>query len=224
MRFVVLSILLASVAVAEPPAPASRERVVGTVQPEIRLASGDVFKNGKVLDVSLEKGTATIADATRIRVVPLQQLPAALREQVVAEASRGDVRRYNVYRQEVRPPPPPDRVATPRTAAPPVRPTTIDKLIAQATEETPDELKLYLLKMNERVSSVTTKIRKVEQVPGWQKIRASGDAAFAVWDNSRRDYLWRTEKFEVEFAIINGTTLRLDTVTFGGISRQAEID
>lgn len=229
MRFVVLSILLASVAVAEPSTPASRERVVGTVQPEIRLENGVVFKNAKVLGVSLEKGTATISDTRRIRTVPLQQLPTPLREQAVAEAQRGDMPRYNVYRQEVRPPPPPDRVIARPTPAPPVSaappaPNLMEKLIAQAAEEAPDELKLHLLRMNERVSSVTTKIRKVEQVPGWSKIRASGDASFSVWDNSRRDYLWRTEKFEVEFAIVNGTDLRLDTVTFAGISRQAEID
>ncbi|MDO8542003.1 MAG: hypothetical protein Q7S40_16315 [Opitutaceae bacterium] len=203
-----------------------RGRVIGIVQPEIRLASGGVFKNAKVLGASLEKGTATLSDSTQIRVVPLQQLPAPLREQVVAEVSRGEPLRYNIYREEVRPPPPPpDKAVSP---APPlvarVTPTITDRLIARAAAETPDELKLHLLKSFGRVSSVTTKIRKVEQVSGWQKIRASGDAAFSVWDNSRRDYLWRTEKFEVEFAIVDGTALKLDTITFGGISRSAEID
>lgn len=218
----VLPLLLASLAAAEPPGAPPRERIIGTVQPEIRLASGAVFKNAKVLDVSLEKGTATLSDSTRIRTVPLPQLPTELREQVVAEATLG-VPRYNIYRQEVRPPPPPDKVITPPATAP-ATPTTIDNLIAQATAATPDELKLFLLRQHERVSSVMTKIRKVEQVPGWQKIRASGDASFAVWDNSRRDYTWRTEKFEVEFAIVDGTALKLDRVMFGGISRQAEID
>lgn len=205
------------------PAPAARERVLGVVQPEIRLNNGTVFKNAKVLGASLERGTATLSDSQRIRTVPLTQLPSPLREQVQAEAGRADRPRYNVYREEVRPTPPPDKVITPPPPEP-VTPTITDRLIAQATAETPDELKLHLMRTNPQVSSLTTKLRKVEQVPGWPRIRASGDAAFAVWDNSRRDYVWRTEKFEVEFAIVNGTTLKLDRVMFGGISRQMPID
>jgi hypothetical protein len=223
MRTVIFLALLTSLA-AEPAAPAP-ERIIGTIQPEIRLANGTVFKNAKILHLSLEKGTATLSDSTRIRTVPLPQLPTELREQAVAEVTRGNVPRYNIYRQEVRPPPPPDKVIPPAPpTAPPVTRTVTDQLIAQATAETPDELKLHLLQAFERVSSVMTKIRKVEQVPGWQKIRATGVASFSIWDNSRRDYVWRTEKFEVEFAIVNGTELKLDTVTFAGISRQAEID
>lgn len=204
-------------------APAS-EHAIGTVQPEIRLADGRVFRNAKVLDASTEKGTATLSDSRRIRTVPLHQLPDSLRERVVAELARGEGPRYNTYRPYVRPPPPPpDQVIAPSPApVDPANATITDQLIAQATRETPDELRLHLLATTQRVSSLTTKIRKVEQVPGWQKIRASGDASVAVWDASRRDYLWRTEKFEVEFDILNGTTLRADRVTFGGISRAIE--
>jgi hypothetical protein len=206
------------------PAPALRERVLGAVQPEIRLNNGTVFKNTKVLGVSVERGTATLSDSQRIRTVPLTELPSPLREHVLEEAARSaDRPRYNTYREEVRATPPPDKVITP-PAREPITPTITDRLITQATAETPDELKLHLMRTNQQVSSLTTKIRKVEQVPGWQKIRATGDAAFAVWDNSRRDYVWRTEKFEVEFAIVNGTSLKLERVTFGGISRQAPID
>jgi hypothetical protein len=205
------------------PAPTPRERVMGKVQPQIRLNNGTVFKNTKVLGASVERGTATLSDSQRIRTVPITELPSPLREQVLEEAGHADRLRYNTYREEVRPTPPPDRVITP-PARKPVTPTMTDRLIAQATAETPDELKLHLMRTNQQVSSLTTKLRKVEQVPGWQKIRATGDAAFSVWDNSRRDYLWRTEKFEVEFAIVDGTSLKLDRITVGGISRQAPID
>jgi hypothetical protein len=207
-----------------PVAPASSERVIGVVQPEIRLSDGRVFKNARVLDVTPLKESATISDGTRVRVVPLNSLPAALRDQLLAEKSRTDGPRYNVYRDVRPPPPPPDQVITPAPPVTPVAtPTIIDQLIAQAVTEAPDELKLYLVKSGERVSSLTTKIRKTEQVPGWQKIRVSGDASFSTWDNLRRDYVWRTDKFEVEFAIVSvGTALKLDTVSFAGISRQAD--
>ncbi len=207
-------------------ASAGRETVIGTRQPEIRLVDGTVFKQAKVLDVSLEKGTATITDRTQLRTVPLEQLPEKMREQVVAEASRPGRPRYNLYRVEpMRPPPPPDQPITPAPPiAPAATPTVIDQLIARATEETADELKLHLLRSHQQLSSLTTKIRKVEQVPGWQKIRATGDAAFSIWDNSRRDYSWRTEKFEVEFDIVDGTSLRISSVTFGGITRRVDTD
>lgn len=215
------------VATPSTPAPAAPrpERVLGTVQPEIRLGDGRRFRNTKVLDAQLDKGSATLSDGNRIRTVPLASLPAPLREQVVAEVSREDRPRYNVYRREVRPPPPADQVITPAPPVnAPVTPTITDHLIAQATAEAPAELKLHLLKQEQRVSSVTTKIRKAEQVPGWQKIRISGDASYSVWDNYRRDYVWRTEKFEVEFAIVSGVSLKLDNVSFAGISRAADID
>jgi hypothetical protein len=213
----------AGVAFAASPA---RETVLGVRQAEIRLENGTLFKDAKVLDASLEKGTATITDRTQLRTVPLQQLPAPLRDQVITEVSRPDRPRYNIYRVDpVRPPPPPDQAIPPAAPmVPPVTPTIIDQLIARATAETPDELKLHLLRGNLQLSSLTTKIRKVEQVPGWQKIRATGDAAFSTWDNSRRDYRWRTEKFEVEFDIIDGTALQISSVTFGGITRRADVD
>ncbi|MEX2044392.1 MAG: hypothetical protein WD941_03500 [Opitutus sp.] len=217
---------LLSATVAAFAANPAREAVLGVRQQEIKLVNGTVFKDAKVLDASLERGTATITDAMQLRTVPLQQLPASLREQVVAEVSRPNRPRYNIYRVEpVRPPPPPDRAIPPAAPlVPPVTPTIIDQLIARAALETPDELKLHLLRGNQQLSSLTTKIRKVEQVPGWQKIRTTGDAAFSVWDNSRRDYGWRTEKFEVEFDIIDGNSLRISSVTFGGITRRVDVE
>ena len=217
----------AAFAATETRAPASpaAPRIIGAVQPEIRLTNGTVLKNTKVLDVSTAKGSATLSDGKQIRTVPLTSLPAPLREQIVAEATRDDAPRYNIYRQEVRPAPPVEKVITP---APPITPpgtaTVTDRLIEQATAETPEELKFFLRKTNPQISSVTTKVRKAEQVPGWQKIRISGDASVATWDNFRRDYVWRTEKFEVEFAILSGVSLKLDNVSFAGISRAAEVD
>lgn len=209
-----------------PTPPSAPDRVIGAVQREIRLAGGRVFKDARILGVDLPKETATISDGQQVRIVALSQLPEPLREQVVAEAARRDAPRYNLYRETRPPPPPPDRVIVP-SPAPAVAigspPTIIDRLIAQATREAADELKLHLLKSGERVSSLTTKIRKAEQVPGWPKIRISGDAAFSQWDEGIRDYRWRSEKFEVEFGIVDGgTAIKLDRVSFGGISRAAD--
>lgn len=227
MKRILLALAFSAAAVFaanESPAPV-RERIIGTVLPEIRLANGTVLQNTKVLDVSTAKGSATLSDGKQIRTVPLTSLPAPLREQVVAEVTRGDAPRYNIYRQEVRPPAPVEKVSTP---APPITPpgtaTVTDRLIEQATAETPEELKFFLRKTNPQVASVTTKVRKAEQVPGWQKIRISGDASVSTWDNYRRDYVWRTEKFEVEFAILSGVALKLDNVSFAGISRAADVD
>ncbi|HUR57118.1 MAG TPA: hypothetical protein VM029_05385 [Opitutaceae bacterium] len=229
MKWLLLALAFSAAAFAAnepaPPATAARERVIGAVQPEIRLADGKVFKNAKVLDVSTAKSVATISDGNQIRIVALSQLPATLREQVVAEATRGDAPRYNVYRQEVRPPSPVETVSTPAPPLTPVgTPTSIDRLIAQATAEAPEELKFYLRKSQPQLASITTQIRKAEQVPGWQKIRVSGDASVATWDNYRRDYVWRTEKFEVEFAILSGVSLKVDNFSFAGISRAADVD
>ena len=206
---------------------APADRVIGAVQPEIRLGDGRVFKNAKILGAELERETATLSDGKQVRVVPLSQLPNPLREQLFAELTRPETPRYNVYR-EVRPPPPAEPVQVIIPSPAPVvslgsPPTITDRLIAQATREAADELKLHLLKTGERVSSLTTKIRHAEQVPGWPKIRVSGDAAFSQWDEGIRDYRWRSEKFEVEFAIVNGgTAIKLDRVSFGGISRAAD--
>jgi hypothetical protein len=223
-RFILaLLLLVASLAVA---ATASTERIIGAVQPEIRLTDGTVFKDAKVLGVSLDRNTATLSDGRQIRIVTLDRLPEPLRTRVIDEARRNDAPRYNIYRDEVRPPPPADRVIVPSqppAASAPTR-TVTDDLVTQAVAEAADELRLHLLKRGERVSSLTTRVRQAGQVPGWPKIRVSGDAAYAIWDHSRRDYVWRTDKFEVDYAIVDGVSLKLDTVTFAGVSQQAEID
>ena len=197
--------------------------IIGSVQPEIRLADGTVFTQVKVLDYSTAKGTATLADAKRIRTVPLKDLPAPLRAQLLAGHDRSG-ERHRIYRPETsRPAPPPDQAILPPPPVTAVGTTTmLDQLLQQAITETPDELKFYLIKGFDRVASVTCKVRKAEQVPGWQKIRVSGEAAYSSWDGSRRDYVWRADDFEVVFEIIDGKSLQADTVSFGGISRAVD--
>lgn len=214
-----------------PSVSAAPERVIGAVQPEIRLSDGTVFRNARVLRASAEKSSATISDGTTLRVVSLSALPEGLRTQVVDELGRTRAPRYGYnVSHETRPAPPPDKVILPPASvdtpyAPAAPATAIDQLIAQASTRAADELKLYLLKSHERsVSSLTTTVRKAEQVPGWQKIRVSGDAAYSTWDNFRRDYVWRTEKFEVEFAIVDGKAIQADRVSFAGVSRMLGVD
>jgi hypothetical protein len=195
--------------------------VVGQLQNEIQLADGAIFKQAKIVDCSIARGTAVVSDAHRIRTVPLQDLPAPLRERLVAEATRPAPRRS--YRSDARPAPPPDKVIV--TAAPTpsgIPATTVDDLVQRATATAPDELKFYLTKAYDRLASLTTKVHTAEQIPGWQKIRVSGDASFSQWDQFRRDYVWRTEKFEVAFDIVDGRALKLATVAFGGFSRAVE--
>jgi hypothetical protein len=205
------------------------ERVIGVVQPEIRLGDGTIFKNARVLDASRERNSVTISDGRRLRTLSLNALPTSLREGVIDDLARGYGRRHNVYR-EVRPAPPADKVVlpappAPNPHAPPMPPSVTDQLIARATTDAADELKLSLLKHHDpSLASLTTKVRQAEQVPGWQKIRVSGEAAYSTWDNFRRDYVWRTEKFEVDYQIVGGTSLQPDRVSFGGISRQVDID
>ncbi len=213
--FRVLVLLWAAVAMVS-----AKDAVIGSMQPEIRLADGTVFTQGKILGYSRATGTATLADAKRIRTVALKDLPAPLREKLLTESDRRDDQR-RIYRPDTsRPAPPADQVILPPApVASKGTATVLDQLLQQAPTEAPDELKFYLLKAFDRVASVTCKVRKVEQVPGWQKIRVSGEAAYSSWDGSRRDYIWRTDDFEVVFEIVNGTALKPDTVSFGGISR-----
>lgn len=208
---------------------AAPERAIGGTHAEIRLSDGTVFKNARVLDASRERRSVTISDGRQVRTFAQELLPAALREQVAAELAQGYTPRYNVYR-EARPAPPADKVIPPPAPAEnphsPAHPATMtDRLVERATAEAADELKLYLLKSHDRsLASLTTKVRQAAPVPGWPKIRVSGEASYSVWDNFRRDYVWRTEKFEVDFAIVAGTSLKPDRVSFGGISRPVEID
>lgn len=211
---------------------AEKTSVVGKVQPEIRLADGTVFKKAKIVDYSVEKSTATIAEPTRIRTVPLDQLPASLRNQLLAEAGVKPVspsphpeQRPRRPRGAITPPspPPPDKTILPEapaTSASPAAPATpLDQLIQQASAAAPDEVKFHLAKTYDRVGSLTCKIREAAQVPGWQKIRVSGEAAFTQWDARQADHVWRTDKFEVEFTIVEGRQLKPTQVSFGGITR-----
>lgn len=98
----------------------------------------------------------------------------------------------------------------------------LEKLLAQAEKEAPDEVQLHVIKTAGRLSGFFAKVREVEQVQGWQQIRASGEAAFAAWDNLRRDFVWRSEKFEVLWDVKDGRRLKLNSVSVGGIERRAD--
>jgi hypothetical protein len=224
--------LLATVALATAALATAAEKnsILGKVQPEIRLTDGTVFKKAKIVEFSIEKSTATIAEPTRIRTVPLDTLPPKLRDQILAEAGvkPAATARPRPHRPSghaaIPTPPPPDKVilpeppiATASTPAPPA--TALDQLLKQANATAPDELKLYLAKTYDRIGSLTCKIRESLQVPGWQKIRVSGDASFTQWDARQGDQVWRTDKFEVEFAIVDGRSLKPSSVSFGGLSR-----
>ena len=99
---------------------------------------------------------------------------------------------------------------------------TYAELIAQAEKDAPTEVQLHVIKTGGRLSSFTAKVREVGQIPGWQQIRAKGDAAHAVWDNLRKDYVWQTEKFEVVWDIIEARKLKLNSVSLGGIERKVD--
>lgn len=98
----------------------------------------------------------------------------------------------------------------------------LEKLLAQAEKEAPDEVQLHVIKTTGRLSGFFAKVREVEQVQGWQQIRASGEAAFAAWDNLRRDFVWRSEKFEVLWDVKDGRRLKLNSVSVGGSERRAD--
>lgn len=98
----------------------------------------------------------------------------------------------------------------------------LERLLAQAEKEAPDEVQLHVIKTTGRLSGFFAKVREVEQVQGWQQIRAIGEAAFAAWDNQRKDFVWRSEKFEVLWDIRDGRKLRLNSVTLGGVSQKAD--
>jgi hypothetical protein len=226
MRLALLLILLAA---ATGTHAAEKGSVVGKVQPEIRLTDGTVFTKAKVLSYSVENATVMIGEATRNRTVPLDKLPTALREQILAEAGvTPETPRAKVRR--VRPttatptPPPADKTILPEapvtTATTPGAPATaMDALLKQASAAAPDEMKFHLMKAFERVGSLTCKVREATQVTGWQRIRVSGEAAFTQWDARQGDHVWRTDKFEVEFSVVEGRSLKAESVSFGGIAR-----
>lgn len=98
----------------------------------------------------------------------------------------------------------------------------LERLLVQAEKEAPDEVQLHVIKTTGRLSGFFAKVRDIEQVQGWQQIRATGEAAFAAWDNQRKDFVWRSEKFEVLWDIRDGRKLRLNSVSVGGISLKTD--
>lgn len=91
-----------------------------------------------------------------------------------------------------------------------------EDLLEQARAEAPGELQLHVVKTKGRLSDFIAKVRHVEKVSGWRQIRVTGDAAYAPWDNLRKDYVWDGGKFEVLFEIVDANRLELDSVTFAG--------
>jgi hypothetical protein len=95
-------------------------------------------------------------------------------------------------------------------------------LLKQAEQEAPGELQLHIIKTHGRLSNFICKARTVEQVPGWRQIRVQGDAAYAAWDNLRRDDVWHGGKFEILYDIVNTDRLKLNSVTFAGETTKAD--
>lgn len=96
---------------------------------------------------------------------------------------------------------------------------TDEQLEKQASAEAVDELKFHLIKEYTRVSELAVKVRSAERVPGWRRIRVSGNAAFATWSKRERDYVWRSGKFSVDFDLTPDNELQAASVTFDGIER-----
>lgn len=97
-----------------------------------------------------------------------------------------------------------------------------DQLIAEAKQSAPGEVQLHIINSKGRLSNFIAKARSVEKVPGWQRIRVKGDAAFAFWDSYHKDYVWRGGKFTVIYEIIDSKELKLSEVTFRGTTKKAD--
>lgn len=95
-----------------------------------------------------------------------------------------------------------------------------DDLLEQARADAPGELQIHVVKTKGRLSDFIVKVRHVEKVSGWRQIRVTGDAAYAAWDNLRKDYVWDGGKFEVLFEIVDANRLELHSVTFAGRTSQ----
>jgi len=204
---------------------AEKTSLLGKVQPEIRLTDGTVFKKAKIVDYSIDKSTATIAEPTRIRVVAIDTLPPTLRDQLLTEAG-------------VKPTTPPKSPAHHRTppTRPPARssginyptetpvattnpaPPSGDPLLKQAATAAPVQLKAHLTRTYGQVGSLSTKILETGEIPGWPKIRVIGETSFTEWSPGQRASSLHQEKFEIEYVVTDGV-LKPSTVTVGGISR-----
>lgn len=195
--------------------------IVGKVQPEIRLTDGTVFKKAKIVDYSIDKATATIAEPTRIRVVPLDTLPPKLRDQLFTEAGvkppASGTRHAPAHPRPSTPTQSPINTAGPITPVATTTPVPRDQLLKQAATTTPDQLKAYLTRTYGRVGSLSTKVLDTGEVPGWPRIRVSGETSFTEWAPGQRASSLRQEKFEIEYTVLDGGGLRPETVTVGGI-------
>lgn len=220
--FRLLATFFALVAVAT---AAEKSSLVGKVQPEIRLTDGTVFKKAKIVEYSIDKSTATIAEPTRIRVVAIDTLPPTLREQLLSEAG-------------VKPatPPKPPAHSRAHTNRPPTQtggisystetpvpetnlpPPPGDPLLKQAVTAAPLQLRTHLTRTYGQVGSLSFKILETGEVPGWPKIRVIGETSFTEWSPGQRASSLHQEKFEIEYVVTNGV-LKPTTVTVGGISR-----
>ena len=97
-----------------------------------------------------------------------------------------------------------------------------ERLLELARKEAPGEVQLHVIKTTGRMTDFAAKVRSVEQVPGWSQIRAKGEAAFSAWDNHKRDFVWRSEAFEVLWDVTDRGELKLNEVSLGGVSRKAD--
>lgn len=225
MRSPLLSLALASLCLVGFAPAAEKTSLLGKVQPEIRLTDGTVFKKAKIVDYSLDKATATIAEPTRIRVVALDQLPPALRDQLLAEAGvKPATPPQGPAHHRASPARPPARsggISYP--AAPPVAathrpPPAGDSLLNQAATAAPVQLKAHLTRTYGQVGSLSTKILDTGEVPGWPKIRVSGETSFTERAPGQRASSLHQEKFEIDYVIADGL-LTPSTVTVGGMTR-----
>ena len=205
---------------------AEKSSLLGKVQPEIRLTDGTVFKKAKIVDFSLDKSTATIAEPTRIRVVPIEKLPPALRDQLLAEAGvKPATPPKTPARHSPRPyQPPPQTGAVASTApapvaAPPSSSPSRDHLLQQAALNAPAQLKAHLTHAYGQVGSLATQVVETADVPGWPRIRVSGETSFTERSPGQRVSSLRQEKFEIEYSVTPAGALKPETITVGGISR-----
>lgn len=97
-----------------------------------------------------------------------------------------------------------------------------DQLIEEAKDSAPGEVQLHIIQSKGRLSNFVGKARLAEKIPGWQRIRVKGDAAYAFWDAYHKDYVWDGGKFEVIFEITDQQDLKLIEVTFQGTTRKTD--
>jgi len=206
---------------------AEKSSVLGKVQAEIRLSDGTVFKQAKVVEYSIEKSTATIAEIARVRVVPFDLLPPKLRDQILVEAGVKSANPRTV-RKDTRPRPSTPTQSPVSTISPDVlvattaTPLPREQLAKLAATNAPLQLKAHLVRTYGNVGSLSTKVFETAEVTGWPKIRVTGETSFTEWVPGTRSSSLHREKFEIEYLIADGGGLKAETVTVGGIARPVE--